>query len=1168
MTWWIFQANPEIYDIGGALAVLSEQTWLANQYADRLRVGDKVFIWETGKRAGVVALATVLTEPSEIEEDPAEAQFEIQPGKLSGKRLRVRLGIDEVLAPRLGRRRILQDPVLAKLPNILFASATNYPVSSEQEARLSKLILEPRKEEELGPQATSPEGSITSERTGALLQAVLALLKEKGPMKVADVLRGVSERVPLSPYELSKNNSGEIRWDTNVRWYSGDIAQAGWLVKSGGRWTITDAGVAALALAPSAFMAQAHGAYVAWQRNRAKAETGAHSDVNGLLPDREREPEIWMIRAGRDGRYSEAFRSQGLVAVRLRKALIAKLESQIREGTYILTPEPGGTVLCGEVIGRYEDRTDHPPIGDRGHVRQVRWFGRINGADLPSETQEHLFAKAQWAVGRTGPDQPLLAILRGIAADTPPGPSSQVVVATREAAPETFHSLPEKLEEPPLPASSSEFDADPKPLIFLLDQIHNRDLALPDFQRSFVWDPGATRELLVSIARGFPAGNLLFLRGGSTVFLPRAVEGAPDLDGHKPSLLVLDGQQRLSSLYQAFNGLGTHRYFIDLKVLMTGGDVDAAMLALAEPRAMALADIEGQAGALMFPLARVRDFMTWKDDVVEHREAQGETDARELRRYLTKIDRSVIEPIRIYRFPVTTLPEKTPTEAVCTIFETLNRTGIKLSVFELITARAFRHGHRLREMWASAVDEFPILDEFEIDPYYVLQAIALREGRKPQRGIVADLEVNILVREWPAAVRGIAQGLLMLRDECGVLSSQWLPYAPMLPTLGAAWRHVDEASGPQVGARRLKLQRWFWCASFAGDYDSSPNSRAEADTPLLRAWLGGGEEHPTVRNFQFDPETWRSVTGRQRGLYRSTMALLMSRQPLDFHRAVPLTPSRLLSESVDDHHIFPRAYLKTTNADKVHDSILNHTLIDKITDIRIGKRAPSKYLAEIEADLGRDLDRVLASHGLPAAHDGPLWTDRFHDFLGWRLEYLRSELARVTRPTTETSVTKVPASELIDRGETESLEFKSSLMFNIHTAERDERIERRIVETVAAFMNASGGTLLIGVDDDGVPLGLDSDFRMLQKQNDDGFQLRLLDLLSTYLGRPALSNVKISFERIRDRDVCRVDVAAASRPVFSRPPGAKGDELWVRFGNSSRQLSMADYETYRRNRWH
>jgi uncharacterized protein with ParB-like and HNH nuclease domain len=96
-----------------------------------------------------------------------------------------------------------------------------------------------------------------------------------------------------------------------------------------------------------------------------------------------------------------------------------------------------------------------------------------------------------------------------------------------------------------------QFEADKKHLTYLLSQIEHRDLGLPDFQRSFVWDASATRELVVSIIRSFPAGSLLLLQGGAETFAPREFEEAPKLDG-PPVFLVLDGQQRLTSLYQVF----------------------------------------------------------------------------------------------------------------------------------------------------------------------------------------------------------------------------------------------------------------------------------------------------------------------------------------------------------------------------------------------------------------------------------------------------------------------------------------------------------------------------------------------------------------------------------------------------------------------------------------
>src|SRR6266576_1490194 len=120
-------------------------------------------------------------------------------------------------------------------------------------------------------------------------------------------------------------------------------------------------------------------------------------------------------------------------------------------------------------------------------------------------------------------------------------------------------------------------DTNPRALKELLSEIHSRSTVLPDFQRDFVWEPNATQELIVSIANNYPAGSLLRVRDKKHVFAAREFEGAPELDGHIHTFLVLDGQQRLTSLYQAFYGVGEHQYFLDVAGLTEGADFEEAI---------------------------------------------------------------------------------------------------------------------------------------------------------------------------------------------------------------------------------------------------------------------------------------------------------------------------------------------------------------------------------------------------------------------------------------------------------------------------------------------------------------------------------------------------------------------------------------------------------------
>src|SRR5262249_48734425 len=148
-------------------------------------------------------------------------------------------------------------------------------------------------------------------------------------------------------------------------------------------------------------------------------------------------------------------------------------------------------------------------------------------------------------------------------------------------------------------------DTNPRALKDLLAEIHNRTTVLPDFQRDFVWEPSATQELIISIANNYPAGSILCVRDATRVFAAREFEGAPSLNGAHHTFLVLDGQQRLTSLYQAFFGVGEHCYFLDLRKLIDGADFEEAIFHMRATTKWAKVheDFEAQARELLLPLS-------------------------------------------------------------------------------------------------------------------------------------------------------------------------------------------------------------------------------------------------------------------------------------------------------------------------------------------------------------------------------------------------------------------------------------------------------------------------------------------------------------------------------------------------------------------------------------
>ena len=547
-------------------------------------------------------------------------------------------------------------------------------------------------------------------------------------------------------------------------------------------------------------------------------------------------------------------------------------------------------------------------------------------------------------------------------------------------------------------------DTNPKTLKGLLGQIHSREMALPDFQRDFVWQPSATQELIVSIANSYPAGSLLRVRDTKRVFRAREFEGAPPLDGHKHTYLILDGQQRLTSLYQAFYGVGEHRFYLDLNKLMEDQDFEDSIFNVRATTKWVQnhQTFDLQAKELILPLDVLQEgavgFSRWTRQVARRLEGQARIDLEDR---LDELQEQWIDAVDDYEFPVVSLAEETEADAICTIFETLNRTGVKLNVFELLTARFWSLNIYLRELWDRAQVQYPIIEDFGVDPYYILQGIALGSREMPscKRGDVLNLKSSDIEEWWDKVVAGLAQGLEILRDDCGVVVPRWLPYQTLLSPLAAVLARTDMPKTPEAGARREKLGRWFWCSVFSQAYESSPNSQSAKDVTELVRWLDGGEPPETVEEMHFDPKTLREVTPRQRAIYRGTICLILSSGVRDFHTRSVITGKLVDEQGIDDHHVFPSDFLKTYKGiaePRSRDCVLNRTLIDRTTNQVISNRAPSDYMREIRDTAGFPFENVLDSHNLPSGETSPLWRDDYQEFLDFRQERLWQEVQRVT----------------------------------------------------------------------------------------------------------------------------------------------------------------------------
>jgi len=151
-------------------------------------------------------------------------------------------------------------------------------------------------------------------------------------------------------------------------------------------------------------------------------------------------------------------------------------------------------------------------------------------------------------------------------------------------------------------------------------------------------------------------------------------------------------------------------------------------------------------------------------------------------------------------------------------------------------------------------------------------------------------------------------------------------------------------------------------------------------------------------------------------------------------------------------------------------------------------------------------------------------------------------------------------SALLKAGENERVEFKSSIRYDYHRKTTNRELEMVIAKTIVGFMNAKGGKLILGVDDDGKILGLENDFKTLKHKNRDGYEREIFQIISNYLGHKACFANHISFYDLKDKEICLVDVEASSDPVYVN--NGPDTTFYVRTGNATYPLSVKETVDY------
>lgn len=557
------------------------------------------------------------------------------------------------------------------------------------------------------------------------------------------------------------------------------------------------------------------------------------------------------------------------------------------------------------------------------------------------------------------------------------------------------------------------FDSGKEFISDILGDVSVGKTQLPDFQRDWVWDDHHIRDLIASVSQSFPIGAVMTLAtGGRDVnFKPRPLEGTSKrLESVDPDILILDGQQRLTSLFQSIqagNSVATRDtrgkpilrwYYLDMKKSVSDGfEREDAVVSVPEDRVIRtfrgdvtldLSSPQSEFAEDMFPLQHVFSPDEWMQKYIEYWNL--DRDKWDLYR---QFNQAVVQRFQKYQIPVITLDKDTPKEAVCIVFEKVNQGGVSLTVFELITASFAADDFQLREDWERRERSFKNNHRVlrSVDSTIFLQALTLLATKARGRAVSCRRRdiLRLQAAEYENWADKVEDGFVKVaRFLYGqkVFNFKDLPYRTQLVPLAAILADLGETADTE-GARQ-KLAQWFWCGILGEMYGGATETRFAMDFADVTAWIRGNGETPrTIIDSNFQANRLLSLRTRNSAAYKGIHALLMRDGSRDFRTGEPIEDQTFFGDNIDIHHVFPKRWCERNGVSSKHsDSIINKTAISARTNRSIGGRAPSSYLdilqrsAKVSAD---DMDKILASHRIDAT---VLRSDEFDKFFANRAE--------------------------------------------------------------------------------------------------------------------------------------------------------------------------------------
>lgn len=576
------------------------------------------------------------------------------------------------------------------------------------------------------------------------------------------------------------------------------------------------------------------------------------------------------------------------------------------------------------------------------------------------------------------------------------------------------------------------FDSTKRNLYEILKDVNSGKIQLPDFQRGWVWDDDRIKGIIASVAKSFPIGAVMLLETGNENirFKTKPVEGVLGLNGTKPEMLILDGQQRITSLYQAIitnrvvntrnsKGYEIKRwYYIDMaKALDTDSDLEEAIFSINENKIITenigrdiildLSTEENEFKNLMYPVSMVDNYDEWRTKFIEYWDYD-----RDKIKFWNEFEKKIIKGFNGYNLPVIVMKKENTKEAVCQVFEKVNTGGVSLTVFELLTASFASDEFDLKANWEDIKNKFkPYKILNNTSNTDIIQAITLYSTfNKRLAAITSGLTenipsvsakrkemLNLTLSEYLKYRDEIVEGFIKsskILVENHIFNSRDLPYSTQLVPMAAILAKLGDKID-NVGNKN-KLMRWFWCGVFGELYGSANETRYALDMIQVTDWIENNAEEPkTIYDANFSPSRLNTLRTRNSAAYKGVYALMMDENTKDWLSATKIDFSTYFSESIDIHHIFPVAWCEKNNIPRNDfDCIINKTPLSGRTNRIVSGDAPSKYLERLKKYAGvsdSEFNDILRSHVVSPDY---MYKDDFYGFFNNRKEQILQRIEK------------------------------------------------------------------------------------------------------------------------------------------------------------------------------